>query len=107
MAVPIKLAIATWRIEDVCPSRSPPNPSTGTSSARQGPIPLDLQSPLRNEYYAHPDTRRNPRKADRGRPRLPRSAASGIRLSGPFLGMGRRCILFRLQGRFDEVEPVV
>src|SRR5215210_3709118 len=24
-----------------------------------------------------------------------------------FLGMGRRCILFRLQGRFDEVEPVV
>src|SRR5215210_1699068 len=66
MAVPIKLAIATWRIEEVCPSRSPPNPSTGTSSARLGPIPPALLSPLRNEYYSHHDPRRNPRYAASG-----------------------------------------
>src|SRR5215210_4977040 len=38
---------------------------------------------------------------------VPRLQVSGFRISGQFLGTGRRCILFRLQGRFDEAEPVV
>src|SRR5215211_3373983 len=37
MAVPIKLAAATWRIEEVCPSCSPPNLSTRASFACPSP----------------------------------------------------------------------
>src|SRR5215217_5137125 len=61
IAVPIKLAAATWRIEDVCPSCSPPNLSTRASFACLSPIPTPaLQSPLCTEYYSIPGTRRNP-----------------------------------------------
>jgi hypothetical protein len=52
MAVPIKLAAATWRIEDVCPSYSPPNLSTRASFAYLSPILTPaFQSPLLAEYY--------------------------------------------------------
>ena len=63
MVVPIKLAIATWRIEEVCPSCSPPNLSTQASFACLSPILTPaLQSPLCTEYYSIPGTRRNPPK---------------------------------------------
>ncbi|BBL79702.1 hypothetical protein RxyAA322_15560 [Rubrobacter xylanophilus] len=34
MAVPMKLASATWRMEELCPSRSPPTLSTISSFPR-------------------------------------------------------------------------
>src|SRR5215203_4520467 len=47
IAVPIKLATATWRIEDVCPSCSPPTLSTRASFACLSPMRTPaLQSPL-------------------------------------------------------------
>src|SRR5215216_5418151 len=63
IAVPIKLATATWRIEDVCPSCSPPTLSTRASFACLSPMRTPaLQSPLCTEYYSIPGTRRNPPK---------------------------------------------
>src|SRR5215212_3799017 len=59
MAVPIKLATATWRIEEVWPSCSPPNLSTKASFACPKQTSA-LQSLPRTEYYSNPGARRNP-----------------------------------------------
>src|SRR5215211_7183735 len=102
MDVPIKLAAATWRIEDVCPSYSPPNLSTRSSFACPSPIWIsDLQPPLCAEYYSSPATRRNPRlRASR---LLHRQRLSSLL----FLARGARCHGASDSGGLDRLKLCV
>src|SRR5215212_7456758 len=119
MAVPIKLATATWRIEDVCPSYSPPNLSTRSSFACPSPIWIsDLQPPLCAEYYSSPATPRNPRlRASRLLHRQRLSSllflARGARCHGasdlgrPGSAQTLRRLLLALPGRQQEPQPAL
>src|SRR5919107_1268592 len=79
MVVPIKLAIATWRIEETCPSCSPPTRSTRAPFARR--------SPVRGLRLSYPHCVRN--------------------ITHHMLPAATLKTLLILQRSFDEVEPVV
>src|SRR5215207_2503077 len=98
MVVPIKLAIATWRIEEVCPSCSPPKLSTLASLVPRSPMQTQaLLSPPSTEYYSSRPTSRNPESVGTTPDRTARPCGrTHLRETGLHL---QRC--------FDEVEPVV